>query len=98
VIQRSEADQIPLQTKVRWLCEAAEGTRHLHGNGIIHADTESNNGIVVQERVKIIDFEGSSIDGEDTETCYEWFSYKQSFPRISQKTISSHLVARYTKL
>ncbi|KAI0570758.1 SPS1 Serine-threonine protein kinase [Pyrenophora tritici-repentis] len=38
------------------------------------------------ERLKIIDFEGSSIDGEDAGACYEWFSYKESSPRISRKT------------
>ncbi|KAH3938426.1 hypothetical protein HBH98_254230 [Parastagonospora nodorum] len=86
VIQGSGADQIPLHTKVRWLCEAAEGTRYMHDNGIIHADIGCNNWIIVQEHLKIIDFEGSSIDGEDAGACYEWFSYKESSPRISPKT------------
>lgn len=86
VLQGSEANQIPLHTKIHWLIEAAEGTRHMHDNGIIHADTGCNNWIVVQECLKIIDFEGSSIDGEDAGACYEWFSYKESLPRISQKT------------
>ncbi|RMZ71180.1 kinase-like domain [Pyrenophora seminiperda CCB06] len=86
VIQGSGANQIPLHTRVRWLYEAAEGTRYMHDNGIIHADAGCHNWILVQERLKIIDFEGSSIDGEDAAACYEWFSYKESSPRISQKT------------
>jgi serine/threonine protein kinase len=86
VIQGSGANQIPLHTKVRWLCEAAEGTRYMHDKGIIHADVGCHNWIVVQDRLKIIDFEGSSIDGEDAGACYEWFSYKESSPRISRKT------------
>ncbi|KAF1365761.1 kinase-like protein [Lizonia empirigonia] len=86
VIQGSGANQIPLHTKVRWLHEAAEGTRYMHNNGIIHADVGCHNWIVVQDRLKIIDFEGSSIDGEDAGACYEWFSYKESSPRISWKT------------
>lgn len=86
VIRESGANQVPLHTKIRWLHEAAEGTRYMHDNGIIHADTGCNNWIVVQDRLKIIDFEGSSIDGEDAGACYEWFSYKESSPRISRKT------------
>jgi serine/threonine protein kinase len=86
VIQGSGANPIPLHTKVRWLHEAAEGTRYIHNNNIIHADVGCNNWIVVQDRLKIIDFEGSSIDGEDAGACYEWFSYKESSPRISWKT------------
>jgi serine/threonine protein kinase len=86
VIQGSGANQIPLHTKVRWLHEAAEGTRYMHNKGIIHADIGCNNWILVKDCLKIIDFEGSSIDGEDAEACYEWFSYKESSPRISRKT------------
>lgn len=58
----------------------------MHDNGILHADTGCHNWMIVQERLKIIDFEGSSIDGEDAGACYEWFSYKESSPRISRKT------------
>ncbi|KAF1841634.1 kinase-like protein [Cucurbitaria berberidis CBS 394.84] len=86
VIGGSGANQIPLHIKIRWLHEAAEGTRYMHDNGIIHADTGCNNWIIVQGRLKIIDLEGSSIDGEDAGACYEWFSYKESSPRISRKT------------
>ncbi|KAF2000502.1 kinase-like protein [Amniculicola lignicola CBS 123094] len=86
VIRESGADQIPLDTKIRWLQEAAEGTRYMHDNNIIHADIGCNNWIIVQGRLKIIDFEGCSIDGEEAGACYEWFSYKELTPAISRKT------------
>jgi len=58
----------------------------MHNKGIVHANIGCHNWIVVQDRLKIIDFEGSSIDGEDAGACYEWFSCKESSPRISRKT------------
>ncbi|KAF2691465.1 hypothetical protein K458DRAFT_411186 [Lentithecium fluviatile CBS 122367] len=73
VIQETAANQITLDRKIRWLQEAAEGMQHIHDNGKIQADTGCQNMILVQERLKIIDFEGCSIDGEAT-TCCEWFS------------------------
>ncbi|KAH8710268.1 hypothetical protein GQ44DRAFT_626649, partial [Phaeosphaeriaceae sp. PMI808] len=45
VIRGSGANQISLHTKIRWLHEAAEGTRYMHDNGLIHADTGCNNWI-----------------------------------------------------
>ena len=85
VIQASEPGKIPLNTKIRWLREAAEGTRYIHDKKIIHADVGCNNWILVQGHLKIIDFEGCSIDGEEAGACYEWFSYKEP-PVISRKT------------
>ncbi|KAF2462514.1 uncharacterized protein BDR25DRAFT_387922 [Lindgomyces ingoldianus] len=84
VIQASELDKIPLDTRICWLREAAEGTQYMHDNKIIHADVGCNNWVLVGEHLKIIDFEGCSIDGEDAGACYEWFSYKG--PVISRKT------------
>lgn len=86
VIQESGADQIPLDTKIRWLQEAAEGTRYMHYKGIVHADVGCHNWIIVDGRLKIIDFEGCSIDGKEAASCYEWFSYKESVPAVSQQT------------
>ncbi|KAI1525131.1 SPS1 Serine threonine protein kinase [Pyrenophora tritici-repentis] len=77
---------IPLETRAAWLIEAAEGTQYMHDQGIIHADTGCHNWIIVGEHLKIIDFEGSSLDGGDAAASYEWFSYKESSPRISVKT------------
>jgi serine/threonine protein kinase len=86
VIQESGADRIPLDRKIRWLQEAAEGTRYMHDNGIVHADVGCHNWIIVEGRIKIIDFEGCSIDGKEAGACYEWFSYKESMPAISRET------------
>lgn len=80
------ADQIPLHIKLCWLQEAAEAIRHIHDKGIVHADAGCNNWIIVEGHLKLIDFEGCSIDGEEAGACYEWFSYKESAPAISQQT------------
>jgi tRNA A-37 threonylcarbamoyl transferase component Bud32 len=71
VLRASRPDEIALDTKICWLREAAEGTRYMHDNGIVHADVGCNNWIIVQGHVKIIDFEGCSIDGEEAGACYE---------------------------
>lgn len=86
VLQEMGADQIPLDMKICWLQDAAEGTRHMHENGIVHADVGCHNWIIAEGRIKIIDFEGCSIDGKEAGACYEWFSYKESMPAISQQT------------
>ena len=83
MIQQIGADKIPSDRKLRWLSGAAEGMRYMHENGIIHADTGCHNMILVQDCLKIIDFEGCSIDGEEATSCYEWFSYQKSIPAIS---------------
>jgi hypothetical protein len=43
VIQGSRANQILLHTRVCWLHKAAEGTRYMHNNSIIHANIRCNN-------------------------------------------------------
>lgn len=85
-LRECRADQIPLHMKLCWLQEAAEGMRYAHEKGIVHADAGCNNWIIVNGHLKLIDFEGCSIDGEEAGACYEWFSYKESTPAISQKT------------
>lgn len=88
VSQRTNVAQIPLPRKIRWLRNIAEGLRHIHQKGIVHADVGCQNVILVDpgDRAKIIDFDGCSIDGEDANACYEWFSYRRSMPRVSEQT------------
>jgi serine/threonine protein kinase len=86
ILQQCGTDQISLHMKSCWLQEAAKGIRHAHENGIVLADNGCNNWIIVDGHLKLIDFEGCSIDGEEAGACYEWFSYKESTPAISQKT------------
>lgn len=79
--------QIPLRRKLRWLRQAAEGLQYIHEKGIIHADVGCSNMILTSnDCLKIIDFEGCSIDGEPASSCYDWFSYRPSEPRVNIQT------------
>lgn len=81
------ANEIPIQRKLRWLTQAATGYQHLHDCNIIHADVGCNNMILTKkDNLKLIDFEGCSIDNEPADACYEWFSYKHSIPQVTRKT------------
>ncbi|RMZ80337.1 hypothetical protein DV738_g2919, partial [Chaetothyriales sp. CBS 135597] len=82
------AKLIPLRTKYRWIKQAATGLQYLHDHNIIHADVGCRNMIIVTEgnNLKLIDFEGCSIDGEGPMSSYEWFSYRPSNPRATVQT------------
>ncbi|KAI1907349.1 hypothetical protein LOZ12_003386 [Ophidiomyces ophidiicola] len=87
ICRSPSADKIPIERKLGWLRQAARGYQHLHNSNIIHSDVGCNNMIITKEgRLKIIDFEGCSIDGEPADSCYEWFSYRPSVPRASRST------------
>ena len=87
VYRASTLSEIPIQRKISWLRHAAEGYQHLYICNIVHADIGCNNLILTEDNcVKLIDFEGSSIDGRIADSCYEWFSYCPSEPRISPRT------------
>lgn len=86
MIKERVADQIPLEMRICWFQQAAEGAKHIHDKDIRHADVGCHNWIIDDGRSKIIDFEGCSIDGEESRACYEWFSYKESAPAIIRKT------------
>lgn len=50
--------------RLQWACDAAEGLVLLHGHGVMHCDVQALNFVLDEElRLKIIDFEGSSLDG-----------------------------------
>ena len=87
ILRASSANEIPIPTKVHWLRHAAEGYRYLHARDIIHSDIGCNNLILMgKDHIKLIDFEGCSIDGGPADSCYEWFSYCPSIPRVSRRT------------
>jgi len=87
VCRYPSANEISLQRKLRWLTQAATGYQHLHDCNIIHADVGCHNMIITNEdNLKLIDFEGCSIDGGQNDACYEWFSYKRSVPEVTRKT------------
>ncbi|KAF2754063.1 kinase-like protein [Pseudovirgaria hyperparasitica] len=77
---------ISLSTKLEWLIRAAAGYRHVHDCGIVHCDVGCNNLILTSEGVKLIDFEGCSLNGDSAGSCYEWFSYKPAQPQTSRAT------------
>ena len=87
ICQSPSATEIPIQTKLSWLKQAAEGYRYAHTCDIVHGDVGCNNMILTREGcLKLIDFEGCSIDGEPADSCYEWFSYRPPVPNVSRRT------------
>jgi serine/threonine protein kinase len=87
ICRASSASEISLQTKLSWLRQAAGAYQYLHGCNILHCDVGCSNMILTREGcLKIIDLEGCSIDGEPADSCYEWFSYRPSLPRVSRRT------------
>ncbi|KAF2758630.1 kinase-like protein [Pseudovirgaria hyperparasitica] len=88
VIRNSEAENVTtdIEQKVRWIQQAAVALQHIHNKGIIHADVGVPNMILVNHWLKFIDFEGSSVDGHEATSCYQWFSYRVCTPAISTQT------------
>ncbi|KFY61221.1 hypothetical protein V496_05138 [Pseudogymnoascus sp. VKM F-4515 (FW-2607)] len=59
-----EAVEVSPKQRLQWACDAAEGLALLHGHGVWHCDVRAMNFLVDEGlRLRIIDFEGSSIDG-----------------------------------
>ncbi|OAA36489.1 Protein kinase-like domain protein [Metarhizium rileyi] len=67
----TEAD---IDQKLRWIGDAAIGLQYMHHKGIIHADFGCSNMILIENRVKIIDFGGCSIDGDEALAGYNWYN------------------------
>ncbi|KAF2747574.1 kinase-like protein [Sporormia fimetaria CBS 119925] len=86
LFRKDGADHIPLDRKIQWLRDAAEGMRHMHDNGTIHADVGCHNWVIVEDRLRIIDFEGCSIDGGHPAACYQWFNTKVRVPEINRQS------------
>ncbi|KAF2755811.1 kinase-like protein [Pseudovirgaria hyperparasitica] len=87
ILRDCRATDLSITTKVDWLIGAARGYQYLHDNAIIHGDVGCNNLILARDgNVKLIDFEGCSIDGGTADSCYEWFSYRRADPYVSRTT------------
>ncbi|KAH8621662.1 hypothetical protein IG631_23749 [Alternaria alternata] len=86
IFEGRPAQEIPIQTKVKWLKDAAKGLSYAHSLNVIHADVGCHNWILTKRRLKLIDFEGCSVDGKDSRSCYEWFSNGQLTPGVSKQT------------
>ncbi|KAJ6787771.1 hypothetical protein PWT90_06457 [Aphanocladium album] len=74
----SDTAGISIQSKEAWITDIAEGLLHIHKNNIIHGDIGCENMVIVDDRVKIIDFEGCGIDGEDSAAAYKWYNRRES--------------------
>lgn len=86
-LQEHKANHVPLRHKIRWLMDAGRGLEHAHKNEIIQADVGCGNMILIGgDRLKLIDFEGSSIDGAEAGSQYEWFSYRRAQSAVSKQT------------
>lgn len=68
------AESVDVDQRLIWIRDAAEGLRHIHSKGLVHADVACTNMVSVQGRVKIIDFGGCSIDGSEAITGYNWYN------------------------
>jgi serine/threonine protein kinase len=87
ILEGQSAQEIPIQTKVKWLIDAAKGGSHIHSRNVIHADVGCHNWIVTANRgLKWIDFEGCGINGKDSRSCYEWFSNSSFTSGVSKRT------------
>jgi serine/threonine protein kinase len=76
-LQLIDTASIPISTKLQWAQDAAEGLAYLHSRHIVHADVGCHNMILDNtDHVKLIDFAGSRINGEEALVCYEWCSFR----------------------
>lgn len=67
---------VPTQKKLAWIRDVAEGLLYIHQQGIIHADVGCENIVIVDGQLKIIDFEGCSMDGKEATAGYKWYNRK----------------------
>ncbi|KAI1935100.1 hypothetical protein LOZ66_005405 [Ophidiomyces ophidiicola] len=89
ICRSASADKIPIERKLCWLRQAAKGYQHLHNSNIIHSDVGCNNMILTKEgRLKIIDFEGCSID------VYEIITGRPPHHELEVSNDRYHLVER----
>ncbi|KFZ11063.1 hypothetical protein V502_07765 [Pseudogymnoascus sp. VKM F-4520 (FW-2644)] len=89
---RGEVDITPAQ-RLQWACDAAEGLQVLHEHGVLHCDVRSDNFLLDEElRLKIIDFEGSSLDGGKP-SALEGTRYFLRRPWKEMSTVATELFA-----
>lgn len=55
---------------------------YMHQQGIVHADVGCENMVIVGDRLKLIDFEGSSIDGMEAAAGYKWYNRRDSIVNL----------------
>ncbi|EGX92306.1 Protein kinase-like domain [Cordyceps militaris CM01] len=78
LLQLAETDDIWVQNHRTWIRDVADGLQYMHDKGIVHGDIGCENLVVVENRLKIIDFEGCGIDGEEARAGYKWYNRQGS--------------------
>ena len=79
---------VSFETQLAWIRGAAEGLHYMHQQGIVHADAGCENMVIVRDRLKLIDFEGSSIDGMEAAAGYKWYNRRDSIVNLQRDTIA----------
>ncbi|KAL7788209.1 kinase-like domain-containing protein [Trichoderma ceciliae] len=79
-----ERDGIFMKKKMSWM--------YMHEKGVIHTDFGCENMVLVQDRIKIIDFEGCSIDGKESSQS-DIFAYGCMVYHIITGTVPNHELA-----
>ncbi|EGX92662.1 Protein kinase-like domain [Cordyceps militaris CM01] len=74
LLSLSDAADIWIQNREAWIKDVAEGLLYIHQNNIIHGDIGCENMVIVDKRVKIIDFEGCGMDGKESTAAYKWYN------------------------
>lgn len=61
---------VGLHQAIEWSCQTAQGLAYIHSRKILHTDIECHNLLLDQHNnLKLCDFAGSSIDGEEPTVC-----------------------------
>ncbi|ATY66924.1 kinase-like domain [Cordyceps militaris] len=74
LLSLSDAADIWIQNREAWIKDIAEELLYIHQNNIIHGDIGCENMVIVDKRVKIIDFEGCGMDGKESTAAYKWYN------------------------
>lgn len=81
------------EMRVQWACDAAEALQVLHEHGVFHCDVQATNFVLDEElRLRVIDFEGSSLDGSRA-TSVELVNYYLPRPFDDPPTATTEVFA-----
>lgn len=74
LLSLSDTADIWAHNRDDWIRDMAEGLLYMHEKKIIHGDFGCENMVVVENRVKIIDFEGCGMDSKESTAAYKWYN------------------------
>jgi serine/threonine protein kinase len=83
---------VGLHQAIEWSCQTAQGLAYIHSRKILHTDIGCHNLLLDQHNnLKLCDFAGSSIDGEDPTVCcdvrYQPYTDDPTYPVIIRTEI-----------